>query len=90
MNLGGSKKTRSQRVAGLDPVPKLSTQIWRTITRSDVLLRVALCLLATVTMIAATQAWDPPFTYRIGFTPSRDIVASADFNIVDPEKLEDA
>ena len=88
MNSGLGKKHRGQRVAGLDPIPKLSTQIWLAVTRGDVLLRVSLCLLATIIMIVATRAWAPPFSYREGFTPLRDIVASVDFKVPNPSKVE--
>ena len=88
MNSGSSKRHRGHRVSGLDPIPKLSTQIWSSITRGDVLLRVFLCVLATIVMVIATQAWIPPFSYREGYTPVRDIVASVDFNVPNPGKVE--
>ena len=88
MNSTGRRTARSQRVAGLDPVPKFSTQLWQTITRSDVLIRVAICALAMVVMIIATRAWAPPFAYREGYTPSRDIVARVDFKMPNPNQVE--
>tara|TARA_R110002060_G_scaffold16226_1_gene22541 strand:+ start:582 stop:992 length:411 start_codon:yes stop_codon:yes gene_type:complete len=39
-------------------------------------------------MVIATQAWIPPFSYREGYTPVRDIVASVDFNVPNPGKVE--
>ena len=72
----------------MDPIPRLSTQIWSSITRGDVLLRVFFCVLATIIMVIATQAWLPPFSYREGYTPVRDIVASVDFSVPDPGKVE--
>ena len=88
MNSGLSKKHRGHRVSGMDPIPRLSTQIWSSITRGDVLLRVFFCVLATIVMIIATQAWLPPFSYREGYTPVRDIVASVDFSVANPGKVE--
>ena len=88
MNSGLSKKNRGYRVSGMDPIPRLSTQIWSSITRGDVLLRVFFCVLATIIMVIATQAWLPPFSYREGYTPVRDIVASVDFSVPDPGKVE--
>ena len=88
MNSGLSKKNRGHRVSGMDPIPRLSTQIWSSITRGDVLLRVFFCVLATIIMVIATQAWLPPFSYREGYTPVRDIVASVDFSVPDPGKVE--
>lgn len=88
MNSGLSKRNRGHRVSGMDPIPRLSTQIWSSITRGDVLLRVFFCVLATIIMVIATQAWLPPFSYREGYTPVRDIVASVDFSVPDPGKVE--
>ena len=88
MNSGLSKKNRGHRISSLDPIPRLSTQIWSSITRGDVLLRVFCCVLAAIIMVIATQAWLPPFAYREGFTPVRDIVASVDFSVPNPGKVE--
>ncbi len=88
MNSPTGKKNRGQRVTGLEPVPRLSTQIWLLVTRGDVLLRVSLCFLATVIMVIATRAWAPPFAYREGVTPLRDIVASVDFKVPNPNRVE--
>ena len=88
MNSGLPKKNKGYRVSGMDPIPRLSSQIWSSVTRGDVLLRVFCCVLATVVMIIATQAWLPPFSYREGFTPIRDIVASVDFSVPNPGKVE--
>ena len=51
--------------------------------RSDVLLRVGICALAAVLMLAMTRAWAPPFSYRERYTPLRDIVARVDFKVDD-------
>ncbi|MEO8493799.1 MAG: HDIG domain-containing metalloprotein [Planctomycetota bacterium] len=48
--------------------------------RGDVLLRIALCLLAATAMWAATRGWSRPFAFTSGYIPSRDVVASIDFN----------
>jgi hypothetical protein len=87
---GNQKKTRSELVAGLDPVPKFTAQLWRSISRSDVVLRLTLCLLAAIIMAVATRAWAPPFAYRRGDTPQRDIVARVAFQIPNNAKVESA
>ncbi|MFO0899573.1 MAG: HDIG domain-containing protein [Pirellulales bacterium] len=44
--------------------------------RGDVALRLGLCLLTAVVICIATRSWAPPFAYRTGFTPTRDILAN--------------
>lgn len=51
----------------------------QTISQSDFWVRLGLCSLAIVIMWAATGAWNPPFPYEIGYTPSRDISARVEF-----------
>jgi len=48
-----------------------------------VLLRVALCFVAAVLVWAITGAWAPPFSYRSGYIPPRDIVSRASFSVRD-------
>ena len=79
VSTGSTKKARSPRVAGRDPVPKMSARFWQTISRGDVIARIVLCLAAAVIMAIVTRAWAPPQRYREGFTPARDIVARFDF-----------
>ncbi|MGB6043536.1 MAG: HDIG domain-containing metalloprotein [Pirellulales bacterium] len=79
MSTGSTKKARSLRVAGRNPVPKMSVHVWETLRRGDVIGRLVLCLLAAVIMAILTRAWVPPFPYREGYTPPRNIVAHVDF-----------
>ncbi len=85
MTNGSVKKKRGGRIAGFDPVPKLSKQLWQSAARSDVMARVALCLAAALIMALATQAWAPPFPYHEGETPTRDIVTRVAFQMPDTE-----
>jgi len=51
--------------------------------RRDVLLRLGLGLLAAVVLAVVMHAWSPPFAYRAGYVPSRDIACRAPFQIPD-------
>ncbi|HZL89125.1 MAG TPA: HDIG domain-containing protein [Pirellulaceae bacterium] len=51
--------------------------------RGDVLVRLLLCALAAVMIWAVTGAWTPPFSYRLGFIPRRDIMTRVDFSVKD-------
>jgi len=54
--------------------------------RGDVLLRLFLCLVTAVAIWALTGSWAPPFTYRLDYTPPRDITAKVAFQREDLEK----
>ncbi len=74
-----SSTTKRRRSALILPRGKLA-QLLDLVRRRDVLTRIGLCALAAVVMWAVTGAWSPPFRYRGGFIPSRDIVARTDFD----------
>jgi len=80
MSTGTSKRHRSSLV--LPP-----GQIARTVAylrRTDVLTRLGLCLLAALLMWIVTSGWAPPFAFRTGDLPPRDIVARTEFSLEDP------
>ena len=66
---GNSKRTRSERVATLKLPPGLIARGFETVRRSDVLLRVGLCLLTALAVWGITGGWVPPFSYRAGDIP---------------------
>jgi putative nucleotidyltransferase with HDIG domain len=57
--------------------------LWANIQRGSVLLRLALCALAALFLWAFTRSWDPPFNYRVGEIPRRNLVARFDFKQID-------
>jgi hypothetical protein len=88
MSTGNQRRTRSDRVAGLQLPPGNAERLFGKLRRGDVLLRVGLALLAALAMWAATGAWAPRFAFRSGYTPARDIVARTTFSVVDKEATE--
>ncbi len=84
------KRKRFERVASLELPPGQWERAWISLRRRDVLGRIALALLAAVSMCAVIHGWDPPFSYRTGYTPPRDIVASVEFTRADPVATEAA
>ncbi|MFV2070505.1 MAG: hypothetical protein ACC645_26355, partial [Pirellulales bacterium] len=82
------KRTRSERVAALELPPGLTRRLLSELQRGAVLLRLALCLVTAIVLGAITAAWAPPFPYRSGFVPARDIVARIDFDRDDPTATE--
>ncbi len=79
------KRKRFERAGQLGLPPGQWERAWTSLRRRDVLGRIGLALLAAATMCVVIHGWDPPFPYRTGYTPSRDIVASVAFTKADPE-----
>lgn len=85
MTSGGQKRTRLERVAALELPPGQWELAWVSLRRRDVLGRTGLALLAAIAVGLVIRAWDPPFAYRTGYTPDRDIVAKVSFTRVDSD-----
>ena len=75
MPTNGQRRTRIERVAALELPPNFWERLWERIQEGDVWLRVAMCAIAAVVMWGIIEGWNPPFPYRTGFTPQRDIVS---------------
>jgi len=90
MSSGSPKRTRSERVASLQLPPNAFAQACRTMQRGDVLLRVLCCFLAAAAMLVITKGWRPPFPYRSGDTPPRNIVARVAFQTPNPPGTSEA
>ncbi|NQU26188.1 MAG: HDIG domain-containing protein [Candidatus Nealsonbacteria bacterium] len=78
------KRTRSERVAALELPPGQWDRIWASLRRREVIEWLGLAAAAAVVIGVITQAWNPPFGYRTGYKPDRDIVARVDFERPDP------
>lgn len=84
MSTGGQKRTRSERVAALELPPSRVTQLTQQLQHGDVLLRLGLCLVSALALLAIARGWSPPFSYRTGQTPTHDIVARVEFRELNP------
>ena len=87
---GIQKRTRSQRVAALELPPGMIDRFVESMQRVEVLWRIALCIVAALVMWCILGGWAPPFPYRLGYTPSRDIDAKVSFQRLDAEKTLEA
>ena len=85
---GAQKRTRQQRVAALELPPGAFKSLWANLQRGAVLLRLALCAAAALFLWAFTRGWDPPFSYRLGEVPSRNLIARIDFEQPDDQATE--
>jgi putative nucleotidyltransferase with HDIG domain len=84
MATGGQKRKRSERVAALELPPGIWRRAWADLRRHDVLLRIGLCVLAAVALAIVVRAWLPPFPYRLGDVPSRELAARVPFEVAYP------
>ncbi|MGI9429302.1 MAG: hypothetical protein ACR2NM_11635, partial [Bythopirellula sp.] len=90
MSNGNPTRTRQQRVATVELPPGTWGTLLGQLRRGSVLLRLAMCTLVAVVLLAFTRGWEPPFNYREHQIPVRDIVASIDFEQIDEEATEEA
>jgi len=86
MSHGNPKRPRSV----LELPPSRWARLLERARKSDVTLRVLLAALAAVFMWLATGAWAPPFAYRTGYTPPRNITARVQFSQPDVQATEEA
>ncbi len=85
-----TKRTRSDRVATLKLPPGTFEKARKLVRRGDVLTRVGLCCATALLAWLLTGAWVPPFPYRVGDIPARNIVARVTFERVDEQGTIDA
>ncbi|MAT72233.1 MAG: metal-dependent phosphohydrolase [Planctomycetaceae bacterium] len=90
MSNAPQKRTRQQRVAAVELPPGTWAMLLANLQRGGVLLRMALAGLAALFLWGFSQSWDPPFEYRAGETPIRDVIARVDFTQPDPEATREA
>lgn len=84
------KRTRSQRVAALELPPGMFDRFVDSLQRAEVMWRIGLCVLAAILMWFVLQGWAPPFQFRLGYTPTRDIDAQVNFKQFDAKATDDA
>jgi cyclic-di-AMP phosphodiesterase PgpH len=88
MPFGLRKSKRFERVAALELPPSQWERAWKSLRHRDVLARIALALLAATSLCSVIHGWNPPFAFRAGYMPRRDIVANVKFSKADPVTTE--
>lgn len=78
-------RTRSQRVAALELPRGRWSNLLGSLRRGSVLLRIGLCLVTALALMAMTRAWNPPREFRPDRPLRRDIVARTRFHQEDEE-----
>lgn len=78
-----TKRTRSERVASLKLEPSTLNRWVRTLLTGKCLMQCSIGLVAAVLILLILRGWTPPFAYREGQVPERDVVARVAFDVVD-------
>ena len=88
MSNGAKTRTRSQRVASVElPRGRFAT-LASNLRKGRVLLRIALCLVTALAVLAMTRGWDPPRDFRPDRIPERAVTVRTPFDEVDPEATQ--
>lgn len=75
-------------MAALEMPPNRFQRFLKGMQTRNTLLRVTLLTSMSVLTAVIIQGWNPPFSYRTGFIPRRDIVAAMPFQKPDPVATE--
>src|SRR5687767_4644743 len=89
MSNGPRRRTRQERVVLELPPGKFFTLL-RQLRSPFMLWRIALAVLAAVCLWGVNAAWAPPFGFRLGDVPRRDLQAAVLFREPNPAATEDA
>ncbi|MDZ4820178.1 MAG: HDIG domain-containing protein [Planctomycetota bacterium] len=90
MSTSGQRRTRIERVAALELPPNLWERLVERVQHADVWVRLSICAVAAFLMLIIIGGWDPPFIYRAGYSPSRDIVCRTTFSVPNDEQTKAA
>jgi putative nucleotidyltransferase with HDIG domain len=88
MATGTTRKLRTTRVGGFALPPGQFSRWMRAVRSREVLVRLGLCFLAAAVMWAATRGWAPPFSYRTGFVPRRDLYVRNEFKVFNENETD--
>ncbi|MBA61873.1 MAG: metal-dependent phosphohydrolase [Planctomycetaceae bacterium] len=84
MASGSPKKSRSTRADSFQlSNRRLREVVYESLRNGKNWGHILLSLVAALLMWGITQGWTPPFQYRIGYIPERDIVAAVSFEVED-------
>lgn len=78
--LRSPKRTRSTRAAAIGASATVAGRIDEVMHDRSVVLRLGICAVAVLGMLAAVEGWKTSFTHRLGDHPARGILAKIDFS----------
>ncbi len=83
-----TKRTRSERVASLQLEPSAIRRYLQQLVTGKSLLQIAIAAVAAALLLVILEGWRPPFAYREGQVPERDIVARVAFDVIDAQQTK--
>ena len=83
------KVTRAERVSSVALPPGQMEAFLERLRRNDMLTRIGLCVLVAAVLWLITNGWAPPFAYRSGYIPPRNIVARTEVRVEDETKTRE-
>ena len=87
MRIFPARKTRTSRIVSLR-TNSWAARLGGQLSRGDVSLRLAICLLFLVTLVFGIAGWRSPFPHRLGDDAPNGIVAQVDFGRVNVRKTD--
>ncbi len=86
--MSGASKQRSQkeRIESLGIQKPRFVEWWQRSDKADGAIRIAMALVAAAAMLAACRTWRPPFAYRTGEIPDRNLITRVTFDVIDVQK----
>jgi putative nucleotidyltransferase with HDIG domain len=84
------QRRRARRGASVEAPQGFWGELVETLSRGDVLVRLALCLAAGLFLVVAMQGWAEPLPFRVGMVPPRGVAARVAFERPDADRTRAA
>lgn len=88
MSTSSTKRAGKERIQSLGIPKNRFVQWWSDNRGSGIWTRFSMATLAALLMIVLCRSWEPPFPYRTGDYPPRDIISRVDFQVPDEAATE--
>jgi putative nucleotidyltransferase with HDIG domain len=86
---GTSKpRNRQERIDSLGIQKPRLIQWWHDANKTDVLTRVGIAVTAALLLLVLCQTWRPPFAFRVGAMPARDLISRVTFEVPNVEETK--
>ncbi|MGV3486431.1 MAG: HD family phosphohydrolase [Planctomycetaceae bacterium] len=88
MSTSSTKRAGKERIQSLGIPKNRFSQWWSDLHGTGLWSRIAMVLTASALMMLICRTWEPPFPYRTGDYPPRDMVSRVDFQVPDEAATE--
>ena len=88
MNFFSFRRNRPLRLSVHKVGLTWSGRLGEQLSRTDVALRLTICLVALIGLVFALQSWQAPFPHRLGDDVPKGMLARTDFTRVNHDKSE--